>query len=224
MQETYLCLVCGEEYELSRGWRKYCSKSCKNRADKNDRRFGGIREYILQRDWNRCVECGRTKGLSVHHKDFIRWNNNPDNLITLCRSCHGKIEHPNNNRPNGKKIYCCVICNNGFHPIRENQKLCSRKICRAEWKKVQKRAFHVSVACVICGTDFIQKHNRQWCCSLECTRVNNNKKKCENYYSNKEQRLEKQKHYYKQNTEKVKAYVTEWRKRNPEKVAEYYNR
>ena len=40
----------------------------------------------------RCVECGTTNNLHVHHKDMNNLNNNMDNLMTLCVRCH-TLEH-----------------------------------------------------------------------------------------------------------------------------------
>lgn len=220
---TYLCVVCGKEFEPYRNHQKYCSKPCRDRADKNDRRFGGIREYIFDRDSNLCVACGSEGGLVVHHKDFDRTNNVPDNLETLCRSCHAKIHHLHTwtVKPETRK---CIVCDGEYHPIQDNQKLCRRRACRAERKKLQKRSSHESVECVVCGKVFVQKHSSHLCCSPECSRTYANKQKRDNYCANREQRLEKQKRYYVNNREKVKAYVTKWRKANPDKVAKYYGK
>lgn len=51
-----------------------------------------IRESIRQRDRNTCRICNAVGGkrkLSVHHIDYSRDNNNPNNLITVCGKCHG---------------------------------------------------------------------------------------------------------------------------------------
>ena len=48
-----------------------------------------LRKLILKRDNYRCSECGYGY-LEVHHIDGDRLNNNPENLITLCRRCHRK--------------------------------------------------------------------------------------------------------------------------------------
>jgi hypothetical protein len=50
-----------------------------------------IRSTILARD-KKCKQCGTRKkeGLSVHHIDGDHNNDSPENLILLCRSCHGK--------------------------------------------------------------------------------------------------------------------------------------
>ncbi len=54
------------------------------------------RMEILDRDGHKCVECGsNTAGLHVHHLKYVRgrkvWEYGDEDLITLCRSCHGKI-------------------------------------------------------------------------------------------------------------------------------------
>lgn len=64
--------------------------------------FGFTRELkaqIRKRDNQRCRICGTTKNrarngglLDVHHRDRNKLNNDPSNLITLCRSCHTSID------------------------------------------------------------------------------------------------------------------------------------
>ena len=60
-----------------------------------------LKEQIRERDNYRCQECfkhedelhdkkGRKYKLMVHHIDYDKKNNNPSNLIALCRNCHLK--------------------------------------------------------------------------------------------------------------------------------------
>ena len=52
-----------------------------------------LRISIRERDHYTCRLCGEEQGditYSVHHKDYNKNNCNPDNLITLCNSCHSK--------------------------------------------------------------------------------------------------------------------------------------
>lgn len=50
---------------------------------------------VIRRDGNRCHACGSPKNLDVHHIIPRRISNNDscDNLVTLCSSCHKKIEN-----------------------------------------------------------------------------------------------------------------------------------
>jgi len=52
-----------------------------------------LKKKIRERDNYTCQECGMTEKelgykLHIHHIDYDKKNNNPDNLISLCRSCH----------------------------------------------------------------------------------------------------------------------------------------
>lgn len=51
-----------------------------------------IRSEILLRDHFRCQECGYYKHLEVHHiiPRSEGGSDDPANLTTLCRKCHGK--------------------------------------------------------------------------------------------------------------------------------------
>ena len=56
--------------------------------------FGAIKYQIRERDNYTCQSCGTKNNttndweLDVHHKDGDGFNNQLDNLVTLCRSCH----------------------------------------------------------------------------------------------------------------------------------------
>lgn len=57
--------------------------------------FWGIaREDALKRDGHVCVVCGKTTALVVHHIIPLKLGgtHDIDNLMTLCHSCHGKLE------------------------------------------------------------------------------------------------------------------------------------
>ena len=69
-----------------------------------------LRELIRERDGYTCQICGtnqevlkgKLKKLSVHHIDYNKENCDPNNLITLCRSCHAKT---NFNREKWKEYF-----------------------------------------------------------------------------------------------------------------------
>ena len=52
------------------------------------------RYFVLNRDGNKCVKCGTTSALEVHHVNPRKnaWNHSSENLQTLCVDCHSK-EH-----------------------------------------------------------------------------------------------------------------------------------
>lgn len=55
-----------------------------------------LKELVRERDSYICQLCTKTQRqeqsrLSVHHIDYNKENLNPKNLITLCRSCNGKV-------------------------------------------------------------------------------------------------------------------------------------
>ncbi len=110
------CDVCGKLFDRiksrdSRDYKhNYCSKKCyyKRPSSHNPRWNGGtstlpypfewtetLRESIRQRDKYKCQLCGCPQQecankLTVHHIDYHKYNLNPTNLISLCKSCHSK--------------------------------------------------------------------------------------------------------------------------------------
>jgi 5-methylcytosine-specific restriction enzyme A len=62
---------------------------------KNSPAWRKLRLTIIARDGG-CADCGREDNLSVHHIKKFRTHPelalDPDNLITVCRSCHGRRE------------------------------------------------------------------------------------------------------------------------------------
>jgi 5-methylcytosine-specific restriction endonuclease McrA len=106
-----ICCNCGKEFSPSYPSyiKRYtdhpaCSAKCSGemrqkhnklpREDLTKSSWQIIRKEIIERDGFQCSICSGTKRLSVHH--IIPWriskDNSPDNLITLCASCHSKIE------------------------------------------------------------------------------------------------------------------------------------
>lgn len=55
-----------------------------------------LRKLVLARDGHQCTRCGSTKSLTVHHIIPVRTDPSlaleMDNCVTLCRSCHGRVE------------------------------------------------------------------------------------------------------------------------------------
>jgi len=57
-----------------------------------------LKQFIKNRDLNICQTpgCMNTENLHYHHIDYDKKNNNPENLTTLCVSCHVKTNGKNN--------------------------------------------------------------------------------------------------------------------------------
>jgi hypothetical protein len=115
---TKSCAHCGGEFNKKRHHNEagiyFCSRSChaayfvganhplwnEDRPD-DDRGLGWeiLAENIRLRDDYLCQRCGRpqqpTRKHDVHHIEPYRvaQNNDPENLITLCPSCHKTVEH-----------------------------------------------------------------------------------------------------------------------------------
>lgn len=74
--------------------RKYCSRECMSAGFSGVRR-GDSQNVRTSRMWARqdgltdsCADCGKQEKLDVHHIDENPLNNAPENLVSLCRSCH----------------------------------------------------------------------------------------------------------------------------------------
>lgn len=75
-------------------------------------RFGGYREFIIQRDGEKCIDCGLTRkehiklygvDITVDHingkgRNSKNPDHNPNNLCTRCLKCHGKKDKRINRR------------------------------------------------------------------------------------------------------------------------------
>ena len=115
---TLICLGCGKEFTRdasylrnckNKGNGKFCSRACRDKhwfGELNPLYQGvgkkvhyghhwqAAKRLAKKRDGYQCQHCGVKKNLDVHHISPIRiFNppdiaNHPDNLITLCRSCH----------------------------------------------------------------------------------------------------------------------------------------
>lgn len=93
---TLVCPTCKTRFETKHPSRIFCCTECRiihrtmyPKVPKRKRN----RMAIFERDKFTCQICGN-KGLEIHHKDKWQENNDPDNLILLCKDCHKK-EHQN---------------------------------------------------------------------------------------------------------------------------------
>jgi hypothetical protein len=68
--------------------RQYCSLSCANSQSKGGDSRTRWHARAQKHLGSCCESCGSTEKLHVHHCDENWRNNSPDNLQTLCESCH----------------------------------------------------------------------------------------------------------------------------------------
>lgn len=64
--------------------------------ERSSKKYKLFKEEVLKRDLYKCRHCGETAKLHVHHikpwRDDEKLRMDFDNVITLCNSCHSKIE------------------------------------------------------------------------------------------------------------------------------------
>ncbi len=126
------CERCGKKLErrpLSNGYeepmywfnkRRFCSVACSNKALSEKIRESPAPTAKQSRQRARtatppapCAICGKKGKTDVHHIDKNPMNNDPSNLVRLCRSCHVK-QH--------QKKSLCVVCG---QPVKGHN-LCSK--------------------------------------------------------------------------------------------------
>jgi len=62
-----------------------------------------VRKAIFERDKNACQRCGNTEHLLIHHLDKNDKNQELNNLILLCSTCHLNLHRPPNGKPLSKQ-------------------------------------------------------------------------------------------------------------------------
>lgn len=108
---AHQCRQCGREFWIfpSSTQDQFCSQACcgqwcsENMCGENSPHWKGglsfepyglewtkeLRRYIRKRDNHICAICGK-QGKCVHHIDYDKQNNSPENLVTLDRACHSR--------------------------------------------------------------------------------------------------------------------------------------
>jgi len=63
----------------------------RNRRRWLNKKYGDNGFVVLERDNYSCQRCDSKKQIQIHHIDWNKENNELDNLILLCNSCHQKL-------------------------------------------------------------------------------------------------------------------------------------
>lgn len=96
-----ICEFCKKEFIRNKSRiNKTCSKACFHKllsigkiGKKNPRFNNGYRQYRrIMKDEKLCKNCGRKYNLETHHIDGNVRNNNPNNLVKVCRRCHMMLD------------------------------------------------------------------------------------------------------------------------------------
>lgn len=102
LSEKHICEYCGKEMTIKYGSGRFCSEKCyrqyvsdynSNVRFKNSSKCSVYRSIAFSKYERVCAVCGWNDDeriLEVHHKDSKRLNNDADNLIILCPTCHRK--------------------------------------------------------------------------------------------------------------------------------------
>lgn len=98
---------CGEQTVWNQRkdrWNAYVKGHYTQRGEQNPAHIDGRSHLPYTEDWQevslairhrdgwKCQRCrGDSRNLHVHHNDCDKQNNDPENLVTLCASCHGEV-------------------------------------------------------------------------------------------------------------------------------------
>lgn len=116
------CKHCKKEYERKRfngrledltryKKRVFCSKLCQYKYGldhEKTRQWLGRKIQRYKKD--KCESCKGDHWLGVHHRDRDWRNNDIDNLITLCASCHSKLHWNKGDYDHRRTSRKCDIC------------------------------------------------------------------------------------------------------------------
>lgn len=109
--------------------RRFCNRQCmagammKSPEELTRRGLLGRARLLLK---SACERCGTKQKLSIHHYDRNWRNNSPENLITLCSSCHTKLHHETGDIVKRLTPKSCPICAKQFAPTDSRALTCSR--------------------------------------------------------------------------------------------------
>ena len=76
--------------------RLMCKYTNNNYKIRHSKEYKAFRKQVLQRDNYKCIKCGETENLQIHHikptKDYPELIMDLDNVQTLCLLCHSKTD------------------------------------------------------------------------------------------------------------------------------------
>lgn len=92
MTETIECIG-SESDSTERVRRMRARKRLLGEPEIDEKRYGGNGKKALERDGYKCVMCGSSDNICIHHNNGM--SNKLEDLIVLCRKCHSNVEQKN---------------------------------------------------------------------------------------------------------------------------------
>ncbi len=133
------------------------------------------RRAAIERDGRRCVQCGATAKLCVHHIKDKRdtggeWDNSLPNLQVLCTICHLRLH----GREARNFRVPCKVCGAVYDSSSSIPGACSlpckrglRTEAHARWRRKKDGDF----VCRVCGDSFPRRNGRSRYCSTKCAAI-----------------------------------------------------
>lgn len=113
--------------------RRYCDRRCmalgQMRSEHTLTR-SGLLVRARQHLKSACERCSSTEKLSAHHIDRNWRNNSPEDLMTLCTSCHTTLHHEVGEIVVRRRSRLCPNCGCEFCPKDSRNETCSRSCGR----------------------------------------------------------------------------------------------
>lgn len=109
--------------------RQFCDLACSSaHGHKEFVTLSGLLKRATKFKGSACQECGSANLIGIHHKDRNPANNSPENLLTLCASCHTALHWREGKKP-WKERAACKVCSD---PARRNG------LCQKHWQRFKK--------------------------------------------------------------------------------------
>lgn len=109
--------------------RVYCDRKCMahgQRKSAAELTRSGLLVRARRHLKSACEHCSTTQRLSIHHVDRDWRNNSPENLMTLCASCHTTLHHEAGEIVTRRRQKTCPACGRSFWRRDGRTRHCSR--------------------------------------------------------------------------------------------------
>ena len=131
--------------------RRFCDLRCSSKARTKPDELAGrsaINKRLARSRSGSCAACGSTENLSTHHVNRNWRDNRPQNLQTLCSSCHTSLHHRSGDISPRQEKKPCRVCGAvsaradlcGKHLQRQKKygdPLLTRRNCNGSWLLVR---------------------------------------------------------------------------------------